>query len=158
RFVVNAVAGSSVNKVIPIVVGGSTLTFFPNSVSANPGDILQFQFAARNHTVTQSSESNPCQPLLDTVGNAVHSGFVPYENGSSTVGTFNVPVKDTNPMFLYCAQGQHCQAGMVMAINPSSSQQLIVYANNAATAKNNVPGKFISGGASGVLPAASAAF
>ncbi len=106
------------NKVIPIVVGGATLTYLPNSVDANPGDILQFQFAARNHTVTQSSESNPCQPLLDNVSNAVHSGFIPYDGKSSTVGTFNVPVKDKSPMFIYCAQGNHCQAGMVMAVNP----------------------------------------
>jgi hypothetical protein len=42
---------------------------------------------------------------------------VPTTAGQATVPTFNMPINDTNPMFLYCAQGPHCQLGMVMAIN-----------------------------------------
>lgn len=109
----------NVNRVIPIIVGGATLTFTPNSVQAAPGDILQFQFASRNHTVTQSIPTNPCQPNLDGPGvdETVHSGFIAFSNDDTHVGTFNVPVRDTEPMFLYCAQAQHCQKGMVMAVN-----------------------------------------
>jgi plastocyanin len=115
---VNAVQASSGNQIIPIVVGGTSLTFMPNLVNANVGDVLQFQFAQRNHTVTQSLENTPCQPLSDSRGDAINSGFIPFNNGSNRVGTFNVVVRDTQPMLLYCAQAQHCQQGMVMAVNP----------------------------------------
>jgi plastocyanin len=113
---VNAAVTPTVNKVIPIVVGGSALTFTPNNVQANPGDVLQFQFNSRNHTVTQSTEAAPCQPMQG----GLHSGFIPFNaanNASGTVGTFDVPILNTDPMFLYCAQATHCQEGMVMTVN-----------------------------------------
>ncbi|KKY35269.1 putative extracellular serine-rich [Diaporthe ampelina] len=131
-FVVNSqpwpLAPSSTpnNKVIPVLVGGTALTFTPNSVTASPGDILQFQFAARNHTVTQSLPNSPCRPVeagaAGVPGAAaapgIHSGFIPFDGGASgMVGTFNVPVMNTQPMFLYCAQAMHCQQGMVMTVN-----------------------------------------
>lgn len=106
---------TNTTRLIPILVGGSTLTFTPNSVVAQPGDVLQFQFGARNHTVTQSAQSSPCQPLAN---GGVHSGFIPFDGGASgTVGTFDVPVMNNQPMWLYCAQATHCQGGMVMAVN-----------------------------------------
>ncbi|KAF3764274.1 hypothetical protein M406DRAFT_260389, partial [Cryphonectria parasitica EP155] len=100
-----------------------SLSFTPNSVTANPGDIVQFQFAAVNHSVTQSLEASPCQPVDATNGgtvNGVHSGFIVFDQAagdSAMVGTFDVPVADTEPIFLYCAQATHCQSGMVMVIN-----------------------------------------
>lgn len=108
------------SKIIPVLVGGTALTFTPNSVIANPGDVLQFQFAARNHTVTQSLPNSPCRPIEAAVGVApgVNSGFIPFDGGASgMVGTFNVPVMTNQPMFLYCAQAMHCQQGMVMTVN-----------------------------------------
>lgn len=116
---------STGSRLIPVLVGGNTLTFTPNSVTANPGDVIQFQFAARNHTVTQSTQTSPCQPLGGNSSSAaggaqlgIHSGFIPFDGGSAgVVGTFDVPVLDTKPMFLYCAQANHCQSGMVMVVN-----------------------------------------
>lgn len=49
---------------------------------------------------------------------AVHSGHIPFEDGAQEVGTFNLVVSNTEPMFLYCATGPHCQEGQVMVINP----------------------------------------
>jgi plastocyanin len=88
-------------------------------VKANPGDILQFQFSQINHTVTQSTFTEPCQPIQasDPTAAGIHSGFVPVMAGAATVMTFDVPVNDTKPMFIYCAQGPHCQLGMVMTVN-----------------------------------------
>ena len=108
------------SKIIPVLVGGTALTFTPNSVIANPGDVIQFQFAARNHTVTQSLPNTPCRPVEGAAGVApgVNSGFIPFDGGASgMVGTFNVPVMSASPMFLYCAQAMHCQQGMVMTVN-----------------------------------------
>ncbi|PSR97250.1 hypothetical protein BD289DRAFT_362820, partial [Coniella lustricola] len=110
---------TTTSRLIPVLVGGNTLTFTPNSVTARPGDVIQFQFAARNHTVTESLQNSPCQPIdIDsTAVNGVHSGFIAFDAASGNIGTFDVPVKDTQPMFLYCAQASHCQSGMVMMIN-----------------------------------------
>ncbi|KAI7782375.1 hypothetical protein LA080_013521 [Diaporthe eres] len=163
-FVVNSqpwpLAPSSTpnNKIIPVLVGGTALTFTPNSVTARPGDVLQFQFAARNHTVTQSLPTSPCRPIDAGAGVApgVNSGFIPFEGGASgMVGTFNVPVMNTQPMFLYCAQAMHCQQGMVMTVNAQSTE-LINYFNAAAVAPANVPGRSIAGGIAGAIPLANA--
>lgn len=111
-------------KLIPIAVGSmsvnTSLIFTPNDVKANPGDVLQFQFFLTNHTVTQSAgPSDPCSPLQAKTPGAIHSGFIPGAvlNGSDTVGAFDVMVQNTEPMFIYCAQGPHCQLGQVMVIN-----------------------------------------
>lgn len=37
---------------------------------------------------------------------------------ATMVQTFNMPINDTKPTFIYCAQGPHCMLGMVMTINP----------------------------------------
>lgn len=100
-------------RIIPVEVGGQALTFTPNNVQANPGDILQFQFNAQNHSVVQSDEATPCQPLQG----GLNSGFLAFDAASAVVNTFTVQVADANPMFLYCSQGEHCQGGMVMAVN-----------------------------------------
>jgi plastocyanin len=106
------------NRIIPVVVGGAQDTFVPNMIRAAAGDVIQFQFSSGNHTVTQSSEDSPCQPLQATQSGVIHSGHIPFEAGQTTVGTFNVPLNNTEPIYLYCATGPHCQIGQVMAINP----------------------------------------
>ncbi|KAH6896915.1 hypothetical protein B0T10DRAFT_475420 [Thelonectria olida] len=146
------------NKLITVVVGGAQDTFVPNSISAAVGDVIQFQFSSGNHTVTQSSEDAACQPLQLTQADAIHSGHIPYEDGQTTVGTFNMPVTSTEPMFLYCATGPHCQEGQVMVINPTSDEQLINYSKLSAAAAVNVDGTTVVGGAVGELALEAAAF
>lgn len=105
-------------KTHTVVVGSSNtslLIFTPQEVTTQPGDKVEFQFSERNHTVTQSAFDSPCEPMA----NALHSGFVPTIANQSMVTTFTMTVNSTAPMFLYCAQGKHCQAGMVMTINAS---------------------------------------
>jgi plastocyanin len=63
---------ATVNKIIPVIVGGTQDTFVPNVVTATVGDIIQFQFSNGNHTVTQSAENAACQPLQATVATAIH--------------------------------------------------------------------------------------
>ncbi|KAH6666131.1 hypothetical protein B0J14DRAFT_550214 [Halenospora varia] len=108
-------------KIITIVVGSPTLNkslvFTPNEVTAQPGDILQFQFSRINHTVTQSSFSAPCQPLSAPGVEPINSGFIPTTANATEVVTFDVPINDTKPIWMYCAQGPHCMLGMVLSIN-----------------------------------------
>lgn len=101
-----------------MVVGGPQDSFVPNTVMASPGDTIQFQFSSGNHTVTQSSAQEACQPLQATDPEAVHSGHIPYEEGQTTVGVFNMQVQSTETMYLYCATGPHCLEGQVMVVNP----------------------------------------
>jgi len=43
------------------------------------------------------------------------SGFMPVKD---QMGVFTIWVNDTNPIWFYCSQAKHCQAGMVGVINP----------------------------------------
>ncbi|KAK7438818.1 hypothetical protein CaCOL14_008364 [Colletotrichum acutatum] len=144
-------------KVIPVVVGSPTreksLLFYPEVVKANPGDIVQFQFWPNNHTVTQAAYTQaPCNPLQDTMPNGVHSGFIPGVTDGSPVGTFNVQVENTEPMLMYCAQGMHCQLGMVMIINPKADADVQAYKTAAKGSQMNVPAKNVAGGSAGRIP------
>ncbi|KIX00035.1 uncharacterized protein Z518_10962 [Rhinocladiella mackenziei CBS 650.93] len=146
------------NRLIPVVVGGVQDVFVPNFVTAAVGDVIQFQFSAGNHTVTESTADAACQPLQATVPEAIHSGHIPFETGSTMVGTFNMPVTTTDPVFIYCATGPHCQEGQVMIVNPTSEQQLLDYAELSAATEASVDGTTVSGGTVGQIPLADAAF
>ncbi|KAI8659283.1 hypothetical protein LRP88_05846 [Fusarium phalaenopsidis] len=146
------------NRLIPVVVGGPQDTFVPNLIRAAVGDVIQFQFSSGNHTVTQSAEDAPCQPLQATVAGAIHSGHIPFEAGQTTVGTFNLPLTSTDPIYLYCATGPHCQNGQVMAINPPNEASLVSYSKLSAEASANVDGTEVSGGTVGEIPLEGAAF
>lgn len=104
-----------------IAVGGSgKLTFDPPHVQANPADVVIFQFQSKNHSVTQSSFAAPCQRLdtTSTTGQSFFdSGFMPVAANSTTFPTWSLVVNDTNPVWAYCKQTNHCGAGMVFAIN-----------------------------------------
>jgi plastocyanin len=101
--------------------------FWPSSLKADPGSMVQFQFWSGNHTVTQSSFDKPCTPLEATAGAGnssaptagIKSGYQPVDESmpDGQVPTYTVWVNDTKPLWFYCAQGTHCQGGMVMAIN-----------------------------------------
>ncbi|ODA75831.1 hypothetical protein RJ55_08653 [Drechmeria coniospora] len=147
------------NRLIPVVVGGPQDLFVPNVIrGAKPGDVVQFQFSNGNHTVTESAENAACQPLQAQRAEAIHSGHVPFRDGQTEVGTFTMPVTRSEPMFLYCASGPHCQTGQVMVINPTSDDQLIKYAKLSMGAKENVDGGAVSGGFVGKIPLQDAAF
>lgn len=96
-----------------------SLAYYPNNIKAAVGDMVQFQFAPANHTVTQSNFDNACQPIAMHSPNitGIYSGFMPVTAASTTTPTYTIMVKNTTPMWLYCSQGKHCQNGMTMVIN-----------------------------------------
>jgi len=150
--------GAKASRLITVVVGGPQDTFVPNLVRANVGDIVQFQFSSGNHTVTQSAEGTPCIALQATDPKAIHSGHIPYQSGQADVGTFNMPITTSDPMFLFCATGPHCQEGQVMVVNPTNDDQLLTYAKLATTAKQTVDGTTVVGGQVASVPIGGAAF
>ncbi|KAK0634352.1 Cupredoxin [Bombardia bombarda] len=132
-----------------------TLTFSPNNIKVNPGEMVQFQFAAGNHTITQSTFNEPCQPIAKHSNvTGFHSGFMPVDATAAMVPTYTIMVNNTTPIWAYCAQGKHCEAGMVMVINENTaanaSRSLENYKAAAAKATTTIPsGDAGAGGTTG---------
>ena len=113
---------AAAQKVTVVTVGmGGNLTFTPNNIKVPAGEMVQFQFAAGNHTVTQSTFDDPCSPIAQHNKNVTgfHSGFQPVAASAAMgmIPTYTIMVNNTTPLWIYCAQGPHCQKGMVMVIN-----------------------------------------
>ncbi|KAI0003402.1 Cupredoxin [Russula compacta] len=118
---------SSTSQDHRIIIGGSTLTFEPANITAQPGDTITFEFHQKNHTVTQSSFSAPCQMLASTSTSGqvgFDSGFMPVAANATTFPTYTIQVNNTAPIWAYCRQTGHCGQGMVFAanVNESSAQ------------------------------------
>jgi plastocyanin len=129
------VAAAGVVHTVTVGANG-TLTYDPPSIQANVRDTVKFVFAAKNHTITQSSFADPCRKLqfTSTTGQiGFDSGFVPGEADGSA--TFSITVNDTQPIWAYCRQTGHCGQGMVFAINSdeSSDRNFAAFENLAKT-------------------------
>ncbi|KAK0706032.1 Cupredoxin [Lasiosphaeria miniovina] len=144
-----ASAQTTGEKVIHRVTVGmnGTLTFSPSTITALVGEMVQFQFVAGNHTVTQSTFDAPCQPISQHSNiTGFHSGFQPAAASVATgmIPTYTIMLNNTNPIWVYCAQGKHCESGMSMVINENtaanSSRSLTNYKALAAGATTVVPG------------------
>ncbi|KAK4448777.1 Cupredoxin [Podospora aff. communis PSN243] len=98
-----------------VVVGRGGLKFDPDNVFAKIGEVVEFHFTPRNHSVVESSFGKPCQPKD---ASSFFSGFFAVTEGQSSE-VFQIVVKDENPIWFYCAQnnGAHCQNGMTGVIN-----------------------------------------
>ncbi|KAM0312576.1 hypothetical protein ACHAO8_006232 [Botrytis cinerea] len=124
----------------------TALRYFPDNISAKVGDTIQFQFAAGNHTVTQSTFDAPCVPISQSSNNTgVFSGYMSVAAGLNSTGmvpVFSMPVKVATPLWFYCSQGKHCQNGMVLVVNENtaanSTRSLANYAGLAAKAIQNL--------------------
>lgn len=134
-------AGAAAQTVHTVVVGGpGQLTYTPSCLWPAVGDIVNFEFHEKNHTATQSSFAEPCKKLTDATGvqGGFDSGFHPVAAGTTSgfpVMSFNVT--DDKPKWFYCAQGAHCSAGMVFAINPpmegNTFEAFLANAKNSAS-------------------------
>ncbi|KIW04850.1 uncharacterized protein PV09_04032 [Verruconis gallopava] len=138
-------AGTTKTWVISVGSANGSLIYSPDTITgAQVGDQLQFQFYPNNHTATMGDYNNACQPAQNS-SNAFFSGFMP----TTELGklTFTVTVKDTNPIWIYCSQGRHCQEGMVAVVNPpATGQTLADYKQRAAVAAKNVAPSSATGG------------
>jgi len=113
-----ASAQLSLTATIQVTVGGTgILAYNPPFVNASVGDVVQFTFHQKNHTVTQSSFASPCSPLAG----GFDSGFMPVgPDQTSNFPVAQLTVGQTTPIWVYCRQTGHCQSGMVFAINPGN--------------------------------------
>lgn len=75
--------------------GQPVLAYDPPSIDAAPGDYVQFNFMAQNHTLTQSTLEKPCVKM----GGGLDSGFMPNPNNTMTVPpSMMVAINDTKPL------------------------------------------------------------
>ncbi|KAL2755488.1 hypothetical protein ACRALDRAFT_1082298 [Sodiomyces alcalophilus JCM 7366] len=110
-----------------VLVGDSGKRFTPDNVNAEVGDTVEFHFVSNGHSVAQSSFDAPCRPMDDDA----------FFSGRARNQIFSVDVTSDDPIWFYCAEGNHCRQGMVGAINaPTSGNTLSAYRDAA----NNVRG------------------
>lgn len=163
-------AAGTVNTHV-VQVGGpnGSVVFMPDNVKAMPGDLVQFQFNQKNHSVVQSTFDQPCVPIQNIMANktdAFFSGFMPNNRtfgspSTANVLTYTIRVMDTKPIWFYCSQAKHCQSGMVGAINAAETGNKTVSAFKAlaaSAAENLSPGQAPGAGAGaapGEAPGAS---
>jgi len=135
-------AASVSAKVFNVTVGAdSKLQYDPPCISgAVAGDQVVFTFFAKNHTVTQSTFTTPCQRESET---SPDSGFMPVSANATSHPTFTFTLdaqSASTPQWFYCRQKNpesHCNKGMVFAINPTPSKTFAQFQKNAINDVSN---------------------
>jgi plastocyanin len=122
-------------------VENSGLHFEPQNVVAEIGDLIEFHFLPKNHTVVQSSFDKPCEPLAD--GSGIFSGFNFATPSGEADNVFTFLVENKQPFWYYCSQtvGNHCQKGMNGVINQNfdGDKTLAAYKEKAKTTVTKQP-------------------
>ena len=148
---------------IQVTVGGDAgLVYSPETIQAAMYDMVQFNFMAKNHTVTQSTFPKPCNKMMG----GIDSGFMP-NSGTGTPPMMMVQVNSTMPMWFYCRQKKpmpHCGAGMTFSINPTADKSqaafkaaAIAINGTGATASMMAAGASMAAGTSMAASMAAAA-
>jgi len=109
-----------------VTVGANgALAFSPNQFAAAIGDVVEFQFMAKNHTATQSTFAAPCEKEQFTTSSVgFDSGFMPVAANATGFPTFSITINETTPVWVYCRQTNpvdHCGSGMVLGINSNET-------------------------------------
>ncbi|KAJ5698968.1 hypothetical protein N7462_000973 [Penicillium macrosclerotiorum] len=100
--------------------------YVPHNITANPGDVVVFEFYPTNHSVVKADYQAPCVPASEGL---FYSGmFTTFDENSDgqligAAPTWSLVINDTEPTFFYCtAIGSCLDNGMVGVINPNSSE------------------------------------
>ncbi|KIW04749.1 uncharacterized protein PV09_04475 [Verruconis gallopava] len=112
---------SAAAEVQTVTLGQNGLKFSPESLVVSPGNKVVFEFYPGGHAVAQSSFQAPCVPQD---ASSIFSGFIDSSSGPASK-VFTLTVNSTDPIWLYCPQVGHCQAGMVGVINPPANGQTL---------------------------------
>ncbi|KAL8785619.1 MAG: hypothetical protein Q9213_003273 [Squamulea squamosa] len=137
------------------------LTFEPNNLQVPPGDMVQFHFYPKNHSVVQSTFDQPCEPINNNNASVpgFFSGFMPVKPDAGMKPSYTIMVNDTKPIWYYCSQGKHCQQKMVGVINPpaaNKSRTIESFGELASKATANLsPGQSSSATSSSYSPGSS---
>jgi plastocyanin len=115
------------------------LHFEPQNVVAGVGDMIEFHFLPKNHSVVQSSFDAPCTPLEG----GIFSGFNFATADGEAPNVFTMMVRDDKPFWYYCSQvaGNHCQTGMSGVINQNFTDNEKTLAKYKVAAVGTVTGQ-----------------
>ncbi|KPI42661.1 uncharacterized protein AB675_2002 [Cyphellophora attinorum] len=155
------VKGQNQLTVFLVSVGDNngSLKYFPDTVHAPPGSVVQFQFHPKNHTVTESTFDAPCKAKDPSLAKpqrpGLKSGFVPVMPQSENTPVYNVLINDTDPIWIFCGQMPHCQRGMSMVINPPNNPEKTIQKYQEAAAKLPIPSPPAAAPPAAAPPAAS---
>ncbi|KAI9810770.1 MAG: hypothetical protein M1827_006108 [Pycnora praestabilis] len=112
-------SGSAQTHVVQLGAFGTPplVQYLPNNITANVGDVVEFQILAKAHSATQSNFATPC-----IFNGGFDTGLIANANSSLDAQfsrTFTV--NTTSPLWFYCKNPgppSHCSLGMVFGINP----------------------------------------
>lgn len=144
---------------IEVSVGQGGQVFVPDKISAKAGDTITFKWDNPYHSVVQSSFDKPCIYMEG----GLNSGVITM---SDNAPTYVISVKNSDPLYIFCSVGKHCQNGMAMVVNEPSGKTLDSYKNAAASAPSGTVPTTVTGGqlvapgsspSSAVMSASSAA-
>jgi plastocyanin len=125
-------AQSKAIQVVTVGEGGA-IQYSPDSITAEVGSQVEFQFFGPAHSVVQASFAEPCTAINNGAG--FFAGMQTSGSGPNP-NSFTITINDTNPIWFYCAFPGHCQAGMVGVINQSPSDSSKTLDNFRAAAAN----------------------
>ncbi|CAA7260537.1 unnamed protein product [Cyclocybe aegerita] len=137
-ILVAALVASAYAKTVVVTVGGNTTenpgaVFQPQSVVAEEGDVVLFNFTRGNHTATQSTFASPCIPahITNETINGFDSSFRDAGNGTAIT---ELPITITDPnTTIWFFDASTCALGGVggININQSSWETLDGFQRNA---------------------------
>ncbi len=79
-------------------------------------------YSCSSQTVTQSTFADPCTRMT-TPKEGIDSGFAPVAADATSLPQWTITIDDpSTPLWFFCAQTQHCQMGMVFAVNPTADK------------------------------------
>ncbi|KAL6697983.1 hypothetical protein J3F84DRAFT_257606 [Trichoderma pleuroticola] len=126
------------------ITATSDNTFDPSTIKAADGDVLEFIFEPKNHSVVAGDYRYPCSPM--ELGTGFFSGFFATSSGENDK-VFRVEINGTDTIPFYSSQGNECAGGMVGIINPKGNQTLDDYKKRASVLARSVsPGRRPFGG------------
>ncbi|KAL8980200.1 MAG: hypothetical protein Q9205_004654 [Flavoplaca limonia] len=146
-----APSGQVMVHVVKVSNKKGDLTFEPNNLQVPAGDMVQFHFYPKNHSIVQSTFDQPCEPINNNNASVTgfFSGFMPVKPDAAMMPSYTIMVNDTKPIWYYCSQGKHCQQKMVGVINPpaaNKSRTIESFRELASKATANLsPGQASSG-------------
>ncbi|KAJ7254581.1 hypothetical protein C8J57DRAFT_1347262 [Mycena rebaudengoi] len=148
-------------KVVTVNVGatpqapGGVFQFIPSTITAENNTIVNFKFSGipGNHSVTQSSFADPCNPLPQ----GFDSGNVFETVAQPQTPEWNLTItNDQTPIWFFCkapAPAPHCKSGMVGVINvkAGSANTFQAFQDKAkgTSGSGQVAGGIVGVGASG---------
>ncbi|KAJ7685430.1 Cupredoxin, partial [Mycena polygramma] len=147
----------SAADILVLVGADNKLVFSPSNITAAAGDTIAFQFQNKNHSVTQSTFADPCA-IQTTPAQGIDSGFQFVAANATQLPQWSFTVDNAStPLWFFCAQTTHCEAGMVFSVNAVESGPKNFAAYQAAAMAGNAAAGAGSAIASGAAAATSAA-